>query len=128
MSRPPRPPMVRGTFANGIPYLKFGNGPETMLFFAGGPGNTLPSGLGASGFVRAMRSFTADYTVMLVTRRSGLTPGYTTRTMADDYAELVSRELGGHVRLVVGASYGGLIAQYFAASYPELFDRLVIVM
>jgi pimeloyl-ACP methyl ester carboxylesterase len=99
-----------------------------MLFFAGGPGNTVPSGLGATGFVRGMRAFTEDYTVILVTRRSGLVPGYTTRTMADDYAELVRRELGGRVGLVLGASYGGLIAQHFAANYPELLDRLVIAM
>jgi pimeloyl-ACP methyl ester carboxylesterase len=99
-----------------------------MLFFAGGPGNTVPSGLGASGFVRGMRAFTDEYTIILVTRKSGLPEGYTTRDMSNDYAELVRSEFGGHVDLVLGASYGGLIAQYFAAKYPELFDQLVIVM
>ena len=120
--------MVRGTFANGIPYLRFGAGPEIMLFFAGGPGNTVPSGLGASGFARGMRAFTDQYTIILVTRKSGLSPGYTTKAMADDYGELVRGELGGHVGLVMGTSYGGLIAQYFALNHAELFDRLVIVM
>jgi len=99
-----------------------------MLFFAGGPGNTVPSGLGASGFVRGMRAFTDEYTITLVTRKSNLPEGYTTKDMADDYAELVRIEFGGHVNLVMGASYGGLIAQHFAANYPELFDHLVIVM
>jgi hypothetical protein len=50
--------LIHGTFANGMPYLKFGTEPKTMLFFAGGPGNTVPSGFGASGFVRGMREFT----------------------------------------------------------------------
>jgi pimeloyl-ACP methyl ester carboxylesterase len=99
-----------------------------MLFFAGGPGNTVPSGLGALGFVRGMRAFTDEYTIILVTRKSCLPEGYTTKDMSDDYAELVRGEFGGHVDLVMGASFGGLIAQYFAANHPELLDRLVIVM
>ncbi len=124
----PSPKTHAGVYPCGIPYVKFGNGPKTMLFLAGGPGNTVPTGLGASGFVRGMRAFTSEYTITLVTRKSGLREGYTTKDMADDYAELVRSEFGGHVDLVMGTSYGGLIAQYFAADYPELFDRLAIVM
>jgi hypothetical protein len=59
--------IISGTFATGIPYVKFGTGPKTMLFFAGGPGNHIPSGLGASGLVRGMRAFTDEYTIVLVT-------------------------------------------------------------
>ena len=120
--------LTHGTFADGIPYLRFGDGPRTMLFFAGGPGNLVPSGFGASGFVRGMRPFTDEYTIYLVTRKSGLPEGYTTRDMSDDYAQLVRGEFGGHVDLVLGASYGGLIAQHFAADHPEMFGHLVIVM
>lgn len=120
--------MASGTFASSIPFVRFGNGPKTMLFFAGGPGNTVPTGLGASGFVRGMRPFTDEYTIVLVTRKSGLPAGYTTKDMAEDYAEIVGAEFGGHVDLVMGTSYGGMIAQYFAAKHPELFARLVIVM
>lgn len=96
-----------------------------MLFFAGGPGNTVPTGLGASGFVRGMRAFTDEYTIILVTRKSALPEGYTTKDMADDYAELVRRDFDGHVDLVMGTSYGGLIAQYFAANHPEFLDPRV---
>jgi pimeloyl-ACP methyl ester carboxylesterase len=120
--------LMRGTFANGVPYVRFGSGPKTMLFLAGGPGNTVPSGLGAAGFVRGMRAFTDDYTIVLVTRRSGLPDGYTTEDMAEDYVDIIRGGFGGHVDLVMGASYGGLIAQYLAANHPGLFDRLVIVM
>jgi pimeloyl-ACP methyl ester carboxylesterase len=120
--------LVHGTFANGIPYLRFGIGPKTMLFLAGGPGNLVPSGVGASGFTRGMRPFTDEYTIHLVTRKSGLRDGYTTKDMSDDYAELIEAEFGGHVDLVMGVSYGGLIAQYLAADHPGLFDHRVIVM
>ena len=120
--------LTDGVFADGIPFARFGAGPKTMLFLAGGPGNLVPKGFGASGFVRGMRAFTAEYTIVLVTRKSGLAPGYTTRDMAEDCADLIRTEFAGHADLVMGVSYGGLVAQYLAASHPELLDRLVIAM
>lgn len=128
MSKTSKTRLVSGKFTNGVPFVRFGTGPKTMLFLAGGPGNTLPSGVGATGFTRGMRGFTDEYTIVLVTRKSGLPEGYTTRDMAEDYAELVRAEFGGHVDLVMGTSYGGMIAQYFAAAHPDMFDHLVIVM
>lgn len=122
------PKLIGGVFRGGIPYVRFGDGPKSMLFLAGGPGNTVPSGLGASGFVRGMRAFTQEYTVTLVTRKSGLPDGYTTVDMAEDYAALISDEFGGRVDLVMGTSYGGLVAQYLAVAHPESLERLVIVM
>jgi pimeloyl-ACP methyl ester carboxylesterase len=124
----PSAKLAHGTFADGIPFVQFGAGPKTMLFLAGGPGNTVPSGVGATGFIRGMRAFTDEYTIVLVTRKSGLPRGYTTQDMAEDYADLVRDEFGGHVDLVMGTSYGGMIAQYLAADHPDLFDRMVIVM
>jgi len=120
--------IIDGVFCNGIPFVRFGSGPKTMLFMAGGPGNTVPKGLGASGFVSGMRALTDEYTIVLVTRKSGLHVGYSTRDMSEDYADLVREELGGHVDLVMGVSFGGMIAQHFAADHPELFDRVVIAM
>jgi pimeloyl-ACP methyl ester carboxylesterase len=120
--------LTYGTFKNGIPYLRFGSGPKTLLFLAGGPGNLVPTGVGASGFTRGMRAFCEEYTIYLVTRKSGLRPGYTTRDMSDDYAALIRDEFGGHVEVVMGVSYGGLIAQHFAADHPALFDHLVIAV
>jgi pimeloyl-ACP methyl ester carboxylesterase len=117
-----------GVFADGIPYVRFGSGPRTLLFLAGGPGNLVPSGAGAAGFTRGMKAFTDEYTICLVTRKSGLPEGYTTKDMSDDYAELISDEFGGHVELVMGVSYGGLIAQHFAADHGDLCDRVVICM
>jgi pimeloyl-ACP methyl ester carboxylesterase len=120
--------LTHGAFADGIPYLRFGDGPKTMLFLAGGPGNLVPTGVGASGFTRGMKPFTDEYTIYLVTRKSGLPEDYTTKDMSEDYADLVRGEFGGHVDLVLGVSYGGLIAQHFAADHPDLFDHMVIVM
>ena len=120
--------LERGTFRNGIPHLRFGAGPRRLLFLSGGPGNQLPDGLGALAIAFALRPFCDEYTVDVVTRKSGLPEGYTTQDMAGDYAELIRQEFGGHVDLVIGMSYGGLIAQHFAADYAELFGHLVIAM
>src|SRR5689334_18462359 len=119
--------MLYGTSTNGIPYLRWGTGPRTLLFLAGGPGNLLPRGVGASGFTRGMRAFVDEYTIHLVTRKCGLPPTTTTKTLAADYAELIRQDFGGHVDLVMGVSYGGLIAQHLAADYPALFSHLAIV-
>jgi len=120
--------LTHGTFRNGILYLRFGAGTKTLLFLAGGPGNLVPTGFGASGFIRGMQAFCADYTIYLVTRKSGLPEGYTTKDMSDDYAELIREEFDGHVDLVMGVSYGGLIAQHFAADYPDLFGHVVVAV
>jgi hypothetical protein len=61
-----RPNLLAGVFSNGIPFVRFGTGPKLMLFLAGGPGNTVPSGFAASGFVRGMRAFTDEYSIVLV--------------------------------------------------------------
>ena len=55
--------LTHGTFKSGIPYLHFGAGPKTLLFFAGGPGNVVPTGFGACGFTRGMQPFCHDYTI-----------------------------------------------------------------
>ena len=113
-------------FKNGVPYLRFGMGAKTLLFLIGGPGNTLPIGNATSGFTRGMQAFEENYTIYLVSRKSGLPDGYTTRNMSDDYAELIRNDFGGFVDLMIGFSFGGLIMQHFAADHPELCAHLVI--
>lgn len=113
-------------FQNGVPYLKFGSGPKTLLFLLGGPGNTLPVGAATTGFTRGMRGFCDDYTIYLVSRKSGLPVGYTTKDMADDYAELIDSDFGGQVDVIIGFSFGGLILQHFAADHGHLAGHLVI--
>lgn len=117
-----------GTFKNGIPYAQLGEGEKKLLLFFGGPGNTIPHGFGLRAFTTGLRPLLKAYTVHLVTRKSGLAQGYTTRDMSDDYAELIRQAFGGHVDVVIGMSYGGLIAQHFAADHAALFDHVVIAM
>jgi pimeloyl-ACP methyl ester carboxylesterase len=48
--------------------------------------------------------------------------------MATDYADLIDANFGGVVDLVVGISYGGLIAQALAGGRPGRCRRLVIAL
>ncbi|NMC47575.1 MAG: alpha/beta hydrolase [Chloroflexi bacterium] len=117
-----------GIFKNSIPYARVGSGKKTLLLFIGGPGNGIPRGLGFSVMISGLKSLLAEYTLYAVSRKSALQEGYTTRMMSDDYAELIRQEFDGHVELVVGISYGGMIAQHFAADHADLCDHLVIAM
>jgi len=113
-------------FKNGVPYLSFGEGTKTLLFLIGGPGNSLPVGNATLGFTRGMQGFEENYTIYLVSRKSELPDGYSTKNMSDDYAELIRDHFDGFVDLMIGFSFGGLIMQHFAADHAELCGHIVI--
>ncbi len=119
----------RGTFANGMEYLTLGDGPKSMLFIQGGPGSVLPSG--PVGWLRQRRFVPyvrAGYAVSIVTRRRHMPAGHTVADMAQDYADVIRDEFGGRVDVVVGESFGGMIAQYLAALHPERLGAAVFVV
>jgi len=119
---------IYGTFKNSIPFARLGSGEKIMLLFYGGPGNGIPRGFGLDFIISGLKGFLKEYTLYVLTRKSGLEEGYTTRRMSDDYAELIREEFRGHVEVVIGISYGGMIAQHFAADHADLCDHLVIAM
>jgi pimeloyl-ACP methyl ester carboxylesterase len=116
-----------GTFLGKYPYSKIGHGLRPLVLV---PGLSDPfQGASYSWFTawtleHYYRRFRGDYTVYVVSRKRGLSEGYTTRDMADDYAEVIEA-IGGPVALY-GLSMGGLIAQHVAIDHPELVDDLVI--
>ncbi len=115
-----------GHFKNGIKYLKIGSESKIAIMFLGGPGNTLPKGLAAIGFTTAMKKFTKEFTIYLVCRKPNLTKGYSIYQMSEDYAEIIENEFNKKVDLIIGFSYGGLIAQYFCARFPFYAKSIVI--
>lgn len=116
-----------GTLLGKYPYSKVGNGPQPLVLV---PGLSDPFQDVSSSWFTARtlehyyRRFRDDYTVYVVSRRRRLPEGYTTRDMAEDYAEVI-KEIGDSVDLC-GLSMGGLITQHVAANYPKLVDNLVV--
>lgn len=118
-----------GTFANGMEFLTWGSGPKALLFIPGGPGSAIPKGMMSQMSRRWFDPFVeAGYAIWLVTRRRNMPTGHTVADMADDYAHVISEDLGGRVDLVVGESYGGMIAQYLAARHGGSWGHLAIVV
>ena len=118
-----------GTFANGMDFSTWGSGPKTLLFLPGGPGSAVATGLMARMSRRWFDPFVeAGYSIWFVTRRRNMPAGHSIEDMADDYARLIADEFSGRVDLVVGESFGGMIAQYLAALHGESWDQLAIVV
>lgn len=108
-------------------FAKWGSGPKTILLIPGGPGNELPEGLGLMMMLRPYRPIVeVGYRLWMVTRKRNMPSGYTIEDMARDYAELIATELDGMVDIVLGTSYGGIIAQYLAANHADCFRHVII--
>ena len=119
--------MRRGRFGNGIEYLVVGEGPRTLVWLQGGPGSGFPPGWMMRAFSGSWAPLVdAGFTVWMLTRRRGMPAGHTIADMAEDVADSIAAELGGRVDVVVGESYGGMIAQYLVVNHPDRVGRLVL--
>jgi pimeloyl-ACP methyl ester carboxylesterase len=119
--------MRRGRFGNGIEYLAVGDGPCSLVWLQGGPGSGFPPAWMMRAFSGSWAPLVdAGFTVWMLTRRRGMPVGHSIADMADDVAEAIARDLGGRVDVVVGESYGGMIAQHLAARHPDRLGRLVL--
>ncbi len=118
-----------GTFPNSVEYLTWGDGPRTLLLLPGGPGSSVPSGLMRRASMRWCAPFlAAGYTVWLLTRRRHMPAGHSVADIADDYAGLIAEQFGGSVDVVVGESYGGMVAQLLAAAHPSCASQVALVV
>ncbi len=68
-----------------------------------------------------------SYTVHMFSRKNDLPEGYSIQNMAADQAEAM-KQLGIEKASILGVSEGGMIAQTFAILYPQMVDRLVLVV
>lgn len=127
LHRPGRPPRRTGVSA-GMEYVVVGAGERTMLFLPGGPGSDVATGLMATLEERQLRPYLeAGYAAWTTTRRRNMPAGHSIADMAHDQAEFIRAEMGGVADVVVGQSYGGLIALHLAAEHPDVVARVVIV-
>jgi pimeloyl-ACP methyl ester carboxylesterase len=118
-----------GTFSHGMEYLRWGAGPRTAVFLPGGPGSSVPTGMWRRAAARWFAPFlAAGFTVWQTTRARHMPAGHGVADMADDVARLLDDEFGGTVDLVVGESFGGMIAQELAGRHPACTRALALVV
>lgn len=108
-------------------YVRFGSGSRKLIMLPGlGDGLTTVKGT-ALPMAFLYRAFAKDYTVYMFSRRNHLTDGMSTRDMARDLKEAIE-VLGIQQADLVGVSMGGMIAQHFAADYPEKVGKMVLAV
>lgn len=108
-------------------YVRFGSGARPLIMLPGlGDGLTTVKGT-ALPLALMYRIYAKTHTVYMFSRRNHLPDGYTTLDMARDLKEAMDA-LGIQWADLVGVSMGGMIAQHFAAEYPESVRRLVLAV
>jgi pimeloyl-ACP methyl ester carboxylesterase len=118
---------VNGSFPGNIPYAKVGHGTKNIVCLVGGPGNDVPRGMELSMYIAGFKSFTDEYSIWVTSRKQGQPDNYGTREMAADTARAIQETFPGGLDAIVGISYGGFVAQYLAADFPELVPKYLLV-
>lgn len=117
---------AKSGIAAGADYIRFGTGKKNLILLPGlGDGLRTVKGT-ALPMSLYYRSLAKDYTVYMISRKTDLPAGSTTRDMARDLKEAMD-VLGLETASLVGVSMGGMIAQHFAAEFPRRLEKLVLV-
>lgn len=108
-------------------YISFGRGEKNILIIPG-----LSDGLKtvkgtAIALAMMYKIYAKDYKIHVFSRKNQLEEGYSTRDMAADL-KIVMDKLGIEKAHVIGISQGGMISQYLAIDYPEIVDKLIVVV
>lgn len=108
-------------------YVAFGEGKKNLVILPG-----LSDGLwivkGKAWLLAgSYKRFIKDYTVYMFSRKNDMPEGYSIEDMADDQA-LAMKNLGIDKAIVLGVSQGGMVAQFLAAKYSELVEKLILVV
>ncbi len=110
--------------AGQLPFVCIGDAPRKLVVFPGLADAARDVRDRPTALAEEYKLLADEFTVYVIGRRRGLSPGYTTRKMAADYARAIEEEIGP--ANVLGISLGGYIAQFFAADYPQHVQRMVI--
>ena len=108
-------------------YVSFGYGKKVFVVLPGlSDGLTTVKGK-ALLLASSYRELFKEYTVYMFSRKDKMPEGYSIRDMAEDQAKAL-KELGIDRVSIMGVSQGGMIAQAFAIDYPEMVEKLVVVV
>ena len=108
-------------------YICFGKGSKNLIMIPGlGDGLKTVKGL-AIPFAMLYRSYAADYTVYVFSRKNKLNSNSSTKDMAKDIITAMTL-LKIKQASVIGISQGGMIAQYLAADAPQTVEKLILAV
>ena len=108
-------------------YIRFGTGKQVLVMLPG-LGDGLRSMKGTALPMAVMyRRFAKDFTVYAFSRKTLLPEGHSIRDMARDLKTAMDL-LGIEKAHIFGVSMGGMIAQHFAADFPEAVDKLILTV
>ena len=108
-------------------YAVFGNGEKNLVMIPGlGDGLRTDKKM-AVIYALLYGKFAKDYTVYVLSQKNVMPDRYSTGKMARDVREAMGI-LGIDKADVIGVSLGGMIAQNLAADYPEVVNKLVLVV
>ncbi len=104
-------------------YCRFGKGAKALVMI---PGLSIVNVLNSANSIAAAYDvLTEDYTFYVMERRNNLPDQYTVEDTAKDTVKAVSA-LGLEYFSLCGASYGGMVSMYIAASWPEKVEKAVV--
>ena len=89
------------------------------------PAHANPTGVMRRMALSWARPFAEHFTVYVTNRKPRLAPGVTMSNIARDYAQAITEDFGGPVRLH-GTSTGGSVALQLAIDHPDLVQRMVV--
>lgn len=117
-----------GLFLNKIPYIKTGSGAENIVIFYGG--SAILQKLTESSIkhhLNVIQAYVpAGYTCHIFGYEEYPAEPYSLHQIADDFARVIQDKIGSAI--IVGVSFGGFAAMRFAAKYPELTKKLVLLI
>ena len=108
---------------NEMDYFTFGTGDKALVMLPGLRVKRVSDS--AEGVASAYRLFAKEFTVYCFERTKFLNENYTIQQLSEDTAEAM-QVLGIRNACLFGASQGGMMAQYIAARYPELVNKLLL--
>lgn len=110
-----------------VPVAVFGKGTRNIILLPG-VGDGLHTVEGKAGmFAMSYPKLRKEFRVFVMSRRIPFPENFGTMEMADDM-KLVMDKLGIEKASIIGVSMGGMIAQHFAAAFPERTEKAVFVV